>query len=228
MVAGAVLTLNGTLLPWATGLDHARNLISFSPITDADGVLFVLLSMAAPLLALSRSVADSRTRTLQASTTVVGVVAVVNWLTAVRAGPPAYVGGERVLWLDQQGPGIFVAGAGVALLLVAGSRIGVSAWRHSGTLDDPLDVVVTRGSFVNGLMQAALGVGGFIVGLYACLAAFGPFAILVMTLGALGGGGAGLMLGERISTRRSRSVRGEPLRTHAVRRALWTDNAPRF
>jgi hypothetical protein len=228
MVAGAVLTMIGTLTPWASGLDHARNPTSFSPITDADGVLFVLISIAAPILALSRSVADSRTRTLQASTTVVAVVAVLNWLTAVRTGPPAYVGGERVLWIDQQAPGIVIAGAGVALLLIAGSRIGVSAWRHNGTLDDPLDVVLTRGSLINGLTQGGLGVGGFIVGLYASLAAFGPYAILVMTLGALGGGGAGLMLGERISSRRSRSARGEPVRAHALRRAVWTDNAPRF
>jgi hypothetical protein len=228
IVAGAILTMIGTLTPWATGVDQARNPISFSPFTDPDGVLFVLISIAAPVFALSQSAAESRTRTLQGSTTVVGVVAVLNWLAAVRAGTPPYVAGARVLWIHQQEPGLFIAGAGVALLLIGGSWISVKAWRHNGTLNDPLDVVLTRRSLVNGLIQAGLCVAGFIVGMYASLAAFGPYAILVMTLGALGAGGAGLMLGERISSRQSRSAPGKPARVPQPRRAVWTDNAPQF
>jgi hypothetical protein len=205
MVAGGILTMIGTLTPWAIGVDQARNPISFSPFTDPDGVLFVMISIAAPLFALSQSAAESRTRTLQASTMVVGVVAVLNWLSAVRTGTPPYVAGARVLWIHQQEPGL-----------------------HNGTLNDPLDVVLTRRSLVNGLIQAGLGVAGFIVGLYASLAAFGPYAILVMTLGALGAGGAGLMLGERISSRQSRSAPGKPARVPRLPRAVWTDNAPQF
>jgi hypothetical protein len=228
MVAGVVLTMIGTFTPWATGVDYARNPVSFSPITDADGVLFVMISIAAPVLALARSVAESRTRTLQASTAVVGAVAVLNWIAAVRTGPPPYVAGTQVLWMHQQEPGLFIAGAGVALLAIGGSRIGVNAWRHNGTMHDPLDVVLTRRSLVNGLLQLGFCVVGFILGLYATLAAFGPSAILVMTLGALGAGGAGLKLGQRISSGQPRSARGKPARVARPRRALWTDNAPVF
>ena len=227
VIAGAILTMIGTVTPWATGIDFASHPTFFSPIIDADGVLSVMLSIAAPIFVLSQSVAESRTRTLQASTTVVGVLAVLNWVEIVRTGMPPYVGGTRVLWTHQQEPGFFLAGIGVALLAIGGSWIGVHAWRHNGTVDDPLDVVLTRRSLVNGTIQAALGIAGFIVGLYAFLAVLGPFAIFAMSLGALGGGGAGLMLGEWLSARLPRSTASKPLRALRLR-AAWTDSAPRF
>jgi hypothetical protein len=204
VIVGALLAIIGTLMPWATGVDHAGASVSFSPFTDADGGLVVVLAIAASVLVLSRSVAESRTRTLHASTIVVGVVAVLNWSSAVRAGAPAFVDGDQVLWVRQPEPGLFIAGIGVALLAIGGSRIGVVSWRDNGTLSDPLDVVVTRRMVVNGLIQTGFGVGGFIVGLSAVVVAFGPYAILFMIFGGLGAGAAGLKIGERISSRGSR------------------------
>jgi hypothetical protein len=204
VIVGALLAIVGTFLPWATGFDHGGAPVSFSPFTHADGGLVVMLSIAAGVLVLSRSVAESRTRSLQASTIVVGIAALLNWLSAVQAGAPTFLAGDQVLWTHRAEPGLFIAGAGVALLAIGGSWVGVMSWRHNGALPDPLDVVVTRRSVVNGLIQAALGVAGFIVGLSAVLVAFGPYSIILMIFGALSAGGAGLKIGERISARRPR------------------------
>ena len=231
MVAGAVLTFIGTLVPWATGIDQARQPVSFSPAADADGVLFVLVSMAAPVLALSRSVADSRTRTLQAATATLGAVAVLNWLTALRAGSPPMVGGVRVLWLHQPEPGLFVAAAGVGLLASAGLWISVVAWRRNGTHSDPTDVVVTSRMVLSALIQVGLAVAGGIVGLSVPLAAFGPSAILFMTLGVIAMGGIGLAIGARIQSRptgTSQTSHIAPPRVRRLQSRAWTDGGPRF
>jgi hypothetical protein len=224
--AGATLTFLGTLAPWATGTGKGSEPVSFSPITDPDGVLFVLLSIAMPVLVASRTAAESRTRTLQALPVALGLVALLNWLAALRAGTPATVDGGGVAWLHQPEPGPFIAGVGVSLLAIAGTWIGVREWQHNGTQPDPLDIVLTRRSVLNGLVQTGCAVAGFVVGLYASLAALGPRAILVMTLGGLGLAGAGMMLGERISARTSHAPAGSL--TRRPRSRAWTDTAPRF
>jgi hypothetical protein len=134
-----------------------------------------------------------------------------------------------VYWINDHEAGVFVAAIGVALMAIGGFAIAVNAWRHNGTLQDPTDVVVTRRSMIGGLVQAALGVGGFVVGLYAALAAFGGKAILVMTLGGLGAGAVGIAVGERISRRLfvpSHSIK--PVKMGPVRNRVWTDGGPRF
>jgi hypothetical protein len=82
---------------------------------------------------------------------------------------------------------------------------------------------------IGGLLQAALGVGGFVVGLYAVLAAFGDKAILVMTLGGLGAGAVGITVGDRISRRLFvPSQSSKPVKMGPVRNRVWTDGGPRF
>jgi hypothetical protein len=225
-VLGAALTMLGMLLPWATGIDQHRNPVSFSPIVDADGVLFVWTAIAAAILVLSRNAAESRTRTLQASTGVVGITAVLDWITAARAGPPPVVAGEQVLWLNRLDSGVPVTALGAALLATCGVRIAVRAWRHNGTIADPLDVEVTPRSVAGGAIQGVCAVAGGLVGLYGPLIALGPYALVVMTLGALCGGGFGLSIGRTIANRVTAS--SVPVLRERVRVAGWTDTAPRF
>ena len=228
-VLGAAVTIIGTITPWATGVDGGGNPVAFIPLTDTAGVIFVIVSIIAPILVLSENVAESRTRTLQASTAVVGTLAVLNWLGAMRLGIPGLVGTSGEYWINEHEAGVFIAAIGVALMAIGGFAIAVNAWRHNGTLQDPTDVVVTRRSMIGGLLQAALGVGGFVVGLYAALAAFGGKAILVMTLGGLGAGAVGIAVGERISRRLFvPSHSSKPVKMGPVRNRVWTDGGPRF
>jgi hypothetical protein len=228
-VLGAVLTIVGTVTPWATGVDERGNAVAFIPLADTDGVLFLMVSIIVPILVLSANVAESRTRTLQVSTGIVGAVAVLSWLEALRLGIPPLVGGSGVHWINQNDVGVFIAGVGVALIAIGGFAISLNAWRHNGTMKDPADVVITGRSLAGGLIQAASAVAGFMIGLYGSLAAFGSMAILVMTLGGLGAGAVGIAVGERISSRfLVPSTRGRPMKAHPVRNRLWTDGGPRF
>jgi hypothetical protein len=135
-----------------------------------------------------------------------------------------------VHWINQNDVGVLIAGVGVALAAIGGFAISLDAWRHNGTLKDPTDVVITWRSLAGGLIQAASAVAGFMIALYGSLAAFGPMAILVMTLGGLGAGAVGIAVGGRISSRLSLvpSTRGRPMKAHPVRNRLWSDGGPRF
>jgi hypothetical protein len=134
VVAGAVLTLLGTLLPWSSRIlpDGGRDSVSI--IAATDGTLLAILAGAVLLLALSRSVAESKTRTLQAAVGVLGVVGFLTWLGAIRADPAVVANRSGLAWTIDGNAGPIVCGIGTAIVAGAGSLLSLLAWRRNGTV----------------------------------------------------------------------------------------------
>jgi hypothetical protein len=174
--------------------------VTFSPIGTADGVLIVIVTAIAVGLALSRSVAESRTRTLQVILAILGAAAVIIWLGSIGGERRMVVDGIRPRWDSTSGIGIGVAAVGVALLFVTGAILSLRAWRSNGILADPSDPAVTGQSIVRAAIEVGAGLLGFVVGLAAVLTVAGPYALAPMAFAAFFGAAIGMALGNRVGS----------------------------
>lgn len=197
LTVGGGLAVIGSFVSWADGVLPGQGAVSFSPVTSADGVILPILAVAAIVIGLSEGAAESRTRTIQAALAVIGVIAVLIWISAYGSAAR-----EIDVWLAKRGSGaigagIWLAAAGVALIAVSGSILSIRAWRANGAGSDPGDVV-TRRSVVRAVVEVACGVAGLAGGIALGLAPMGPGGLALMAFGSILGGAAGLAVGNRI------------------------------
>lgn len=199
LVVGGVLAIVGSFVPWADGRLPGGIAVGFSPTTTPDGVILPILAAAAIGLALSEGVAESRTRTLQAALAVAGVLAVLTWISALGSASREVADWQRQHGTGTIGPGIWLAAAGVALLVVCGTILSLRAWRSNGAAGDPSDVVVTRRSVARASIEVAGGVAGLVGGIVLGLALAGSPGLALMAFGSMLGGAAGLAAGNRVA-----------------------------
>jgi hypothetical protein len=199
LVVGGGLAVAGSFVSWADGVLPGGTAVAFSPTTSPDGVILPILAAVGIGLALSEGVAESRIRTLQAALAVVGVIAVLIWISALGSANREIDDWQRQHGTGTIGAGIWLAAAGVALLVVCGTIVSLRAWRTNGAAVDPSDVVVTRRSVARASIEVAGGVAGFIGGIVLGLAIAGPPGLALMALGSMLGGAAGLAAGNRVA-----------------------------
>lgn len=201
LAVGGGIALVGTFLPWREGRLSSGEPVSFSAMSTADGVLLQIIAVVMVGLGMSRAVAGARSRALQAALLVLGGVSTLLWLNGLAAAQRPVTSLEGVAWQDPLGTGIWVTGAGVALLATVGAILSIRAWRTVGAAPDPQDVLVTRRSVVRAVVEAACGVGGMSVGLIAAVNATGPIFLAAMGFGTIAGGAVGLALGHALARR---------------------------
>jgi hypothetical protein len=199
LVVGSGLVIVGSLLSWADGQLPGRIAVDFSPTTSPDGVILPILAAGAIALGLNEGVAESRTRTLQAALAVLGVLAVLIWISALGSANREIVDWQRQHGTGTIGPGIWLAAVGVVLLAVCGTILSLQAWRTNGAAGDPSDVTVTRRSVARAATEVAGGVVGLVGGIVLGLVIAGPPGLAVMALGSILGGAAGLAAGNRVA-----------------------------
>lgn len=199
LVVGGALAVVGSFISWADGELPGGAAVDFSPMTSPDGVILPILAASAIGLVLSEGVAESRTRTLQAALAVLGVVAVLIWISALGSANREIAEWERQHGTGAIGAGIWLAAMGVALLATAGSLLSIRAWRANGVLGDPSDVVVTRRSVARASIEVVGGVVGLVGGIVLGLVIAGPPGLAIMALGSMLGGAAGLAAGNRMA-----------------------------
>jgi hypothetical protein len=198
LVIGAGLAIVGSFASWADGQVPGVGAVAFSSATTADGLLLPILALGSLGLALSEGVATSRTRTLQVSLAVLGIIAVLVWITALGSANAAIRGWQSQHGSGQIGAGILLAAAGVAVLAVTGVIISLHAWRTNGAAGDPTDVVITRRSIVRASIEVAGGVIGLVGGIVLGLVLSGPSGLALMAFGSMFGGAIGLGVGNRL------------------------------
>src|SRR5205085_10789707 len=81
---GAALTLIGSTMTWASGQGLDGRPATYIPIVASSGMLIVAATLILFGLSLSRSAAESRTRSVQASFAVAAIVCLLGWLQAWR------------------------------------------------------------------------------------------------------------------------------------------------
>ena len=199
LVIGGALAIVGSFISWADGQLPGRIAVDFSPMTSPDGVILPILAASAIGLVLSEGVAESRTRTLQAALAVLGLIAVLIWISALGSANREIAEWERQHGTGAIGAGIWLAAMGVALLAVAGTLLSLRAWRANGVAGDPTDVVVTRRSVVRAAIEVVGGVVGLVGGIVLGLVIAGPPGLAVMAFGSMLGGAAGLAAGNRVA-----------------------------
>jgi hypothetical protein len=169
-------------------------------MTTADGVILPLIAAIAAALVLSRGVAESRTRSLQASLAGAGVAAVLIWISALGAADRIVGSWAALGYKSQIGPGIWVSGVGAALLAAAGTILSVRAWRRNGAGTDPSDVVIiSRRTIAQAVSEVLGGVIGLIGGIALALNTGGPQNLGLIAFAAIFGGAAGLYAGDRLA-----------------------------
>ena len=199
LVVGGALAVVGSFVSWADGRLPGGVAVDFSPTTSPDGVILPILAASAIGLVLSEGVAESRTRTLQAALAVLGMVAVLIWISALGSANREIAEWERQHGTGAIGAGIWLAAIGVALLATAGTLLSVRAWRANGVLGDPTDVVVTRRAVARASIEVVGGVVGLVGGIVLGLVIAGPPGLAVMAFGSMLGGAAGLAAGNRVA-----------------------------
>jgi hypothetical protein len=199
LVVGGALAVVGSFVSWADGHLPGVVAVDFSPMTSPDGVILPILAASAIGLVLSEGVAESRTRTLQAALAVLGVLAVLIWISALGSANREIAEWERQHGSGAIGAGIWLAAIGVALLATAGTLLSLRAWRANGVAVDPTDVVVTRRSVVRAAIEVAGGVVGLVAGIVLGLVLAGPPGLAIMAFGSMLGGAAGLAAGNRVA-----------------------------
>jgi hypothetical protein len=200
LVIGAGLAIVGSFTSWANGQLPGPTAVDFSPLNSADGLLLPIVAGLAAWLALSESVAASRTRTLQAILAILGLIGLLTWISALGSANRAVAGWLAKGGTGQIGIGIWLAAVGVALLAVPGTILSIRAWRTNGAAGDPTDVVITRRSVVRASIEVAGGVIGLVGGIALGLVPAGPSGLALMAFGSMFGGALGLWVGNRLGS----------------------------
>jgi len=189
VAVGAVLTLVGSAISWASGepLDD----VTFTPLVRSSGPIFVAATLVLAGLALNRSAAESRVRTMQALPAALGVILVLAWLESLRDVASFLADGVDRGWHSTGPVGPVITGIGVATMAAAGVLLSANAWRRNGTSRDAGYKLPTRASVMRGVIEviggaigAALSIAAFAPTLVAILI---PVMIFVVLLGAAAG-----------------------------------------
>jgi hypothetical protein len=195
---GVLGFLAGAAVPWARGPQ------SSTPIFDQDGVLMVIAAMLAVVLSLSRSAAESTTRTIQAAPAIVGALATAAWLSAyqsavdlVRAGNAA---AHAAVWVLEP-TGLALSGLGASIAAVALGVLSIRAWRANGTGQTAGDVRLTRRSIVRALIEIGCGVTGLVGGILVSINLLPLPFLIAWVFVTIGGGALGLAIGQRLAQR---------------------------
>jgi hypothetical protein len=199
LVVGAGLAVIGSFLSWANGQLPGPTPVDFSPMNTADGLLLPIVAGLSVWLALSESVAASRTRTLQAALAILGVVGLLSWLSALGSANRTVAAWVARGGAGEIGLGIWLAAVGVALMAVPGAILSIRAWRTNGAAGDPTDVVITRRSIIRATTEMAAGVIGLVGGIVLGLDVSGPSGLALMAFGSMFGGSLGLWIGNRLA-----------------------------
>jgi hypothetical protein len=199
LVTGAVAAIVGSFISWADGQVPGVGPVTFNPMTTADGVLLPIVAALAAWIGVTESAAESRTRTIQASLAVLGVVAVLVWISALGSADRQVASWGRQTGHGSIGPGIWLAGVGVAVLAISGTILSVRAWRANGVVADPADLVLTRRHVVRALIEVAGGVGGLVGGMVLVLSQVGALALAPMAFAAVFGAAIGMTAGNRLA-----------------------------
>jgi len=201
VAVGGGIALLGTFLPWREGRLSSGEPVSFSAMSTADGVLLQIIAVVMVGLGMSRAVAGARSRALQAALLVLGGASALTWLNGFAAAQRPTTSLQGVAWQDPLGTGIWVTGAGVALLAAVGAILSIRAWRTVGAEPDAQDVVLTRRSVARAVVEATCGVAGMSAGLVAAVNAAGPVFLAAMAFGTILGGAVGLAVGHALARR---------------------------
>ena len=195
-VLGAGLIVVGSLLSWASGVDSMHSAVSFRATEgQGDGVWLFAFGVALIVLTLSRSAAESRSRTVQLAPMLMAVCAALIWITADRSSR------EMVdMWIRAGGTGsqtVVVTMVAAAILLATAGTVWLELRRPSEigveTGDLRTELGLTRRSVAETVLAGVGAVAGISLGLAAGLYVTGgaiwSVGILIVT------GIAGLTLG---------------------------------
>ena len=200
-IAAAVV---GAALKWArpAGADDPREYV---PLYSSDAALLVGVALVGIPLLLFRSVAESRTRTIQAGLVVVGVLGLSQWLTAaVRLR--VLTGSSTDPWVTWNDLGPILTGIGTTTFFRVSALLSARMWRRNGVADDPAEVTVSSRGAARAGVQVVAAVVGFALGLVVLLnttlpAPFEAAAIIAFVVGPIFTGGLGMWIGERLARR---------------------------
>ncbi len=210
MTAAAFVLVVTSLFPWAEGADSTGAALSIRPTQGtAEGVWMIPLAIALIVLCLNRSLADSRSRSVQLAPMVIAAVTVVLWVTCERTARDAIA-----LWVSENGSGeetILVPTCAAAIVVIALCAVWLYARRpaiiRSGTVGVAQEWPISRrvvlegaGAVLGGITGATLGVVG---GLTLTRSPGGALLlILAVPIGVVLGGRIGGAVVRRVLRRR--------------------------
>ena len=212
VAAGAAVAAVAGLMPWAEGVAPGRTgfePVSFSGLAGAgDGVMLIVVSIAAGVLTIHRTPAESRTRTIRLLPAVLVVLAVFSWLNGQRAAANAM--DEWVIRGGSGGPalGLWLAGIGVAAMALGTAWLVIRVIRWDRRDDDPENLIEFSWTGTAEIVAGVVGVfAGGIAGISLGVAITGPTLVgtifLGAVFGALLGGYAGSWLVRTVAHRLS-------------------------
>ncbi len=198
---GAVMTFIAGFMPWAEG--HAPGFagiedIFFSGLAgQGDGVVLILLSLAIGLLTVHRTPATSRVRTVRLMPAILVVLALLTWLNGLRASFLEIAAWQRRGGEGSISIGLWLAGLGIALMIVGTLVLLPEVIRWKRRKDDPVDLgrpgIRDIAEIIGGL--AGILVGGWL-GIVLGISMTGQAVVMgTIALGAVFGGLGGAYAG---------------------------------
>lgn len=191
--AGAAIAALAGLMPWAEGVAPGRT--GFEPVTFSalggagDGVMLIVVSVAAAALTLHRTPAESRVRTVRALPAVLVALAAFTVLNGRRAAEEA-----AESWMTRGGSGGPAAGQWLGVIGVVAMAAGtlwllpeVVRWQQRDHDPDRL-LRFSWVAFAELVAGSAGLVAGAILGINLGVALTGPTIVGTIFLGAVFGG----------------------------------------
>jgi hypothetical protein len=162
---GALMTFVAGFMPWAEG--RAPGFagiedISFSGLAgQGDGVVLILLSVAIGLLTVHRTPATSRVRTIRLLPAIFVVLAALTWFNGLRSSYLEIAAWERRGGEGSISIGLWLAGLGIALMIVGTLVLLPEVLRWKRRADDPVDLGRPG---VRDIAELIGGIAGILVG----------------------------------------------------------------
>jgi hypothetical protein len=190
---GAAITIVAGLMPWAEGSAPGRTgfePIFFSGLGGAgDGVLLVLLAGGIAFMTLHETPATSRVRLLHVVPYGLLLLAAMTWVNGYRAAELEIAAWERRGGSGSLAIGLWLAGAGIAVMAVGLLALlpGILRWRRQS--HDPADLMTVSRRGVAEVVGGAIGVlVGGAIGIQGAVSLTPTPVIGLIALGAVFGG----------------------------------------
>lgn len=206
VVAGTMVFIVGSLLPWAEGM------IGFLPVfygggldPTADGFFLAILGAVLLFFVRDRGFVEAEDGPRRWAPMLIAIGGVVLWIVGSQSGATAIRRWEGDDGSGSLALGYWAAGIGVVTAAIAATIAALRRRPGEGAIRLPRPRLPGR-SDVEGLLGAAGALVGMVVGVLGALAVFDPISVIVPLLffGALGlifGQFAGQSIGERLRRR---------------------------